>query len=876
MTNEPTPMMAQFLSIKANYEDALLFYRMGDFYELFFDDAVKASETLNITLTKRGKHLGEDIPMCGVPVHSSEGYLHDLIKAGHRVAICEQTEDPAEAKKRGSKSVVRREVVRLVTPGTLTEDALLDSRSNNFLASWANIRGDGALAWIDLSTGRFQVSQTKESELAANLARISPNELVFPFAEEAFLATLPSIAQFTLSPIANSSFDSQLAEAKLCTHFGVASLDAFGHFSRAEIAAMGGLLEYLDITQIGKSAYLSTPQQSHANDVLRIDQATRTNLELMTNTNGSRKGSLLDAIDNTKTTMGSRRIAARLQSPIRNIAKLNELYDEIDAFLNETSRLGEFREALKSIPDIERAVSRVYLDRGSPRDLKALGVAVLASAALAELLSNVENPLATRLADSARELSEIGQAFDKTFIESPPILIRNGGFVADGIDDELEHFRKLGSDSREILAALQKKYIEHANVNALKVKFNNVLGYFIEVPASHFDHMLSEDMRALFIHRQTTANAIRFTTKELTELEQDILSAGEKVVNLELSIFDDFVEKVKTSSHRFAILAETVADIDIAIGMADRALRQNWVRPDLTNDLDFDIRLGRHPVVEAALEKQGESFIPNDCNLGRNDDESKGFLWLLTGPNMAGKSTFLRQNALITILAQSGFFVPAQSAKIGIVDQIFSRVGAADDLARGRSTFMVEMVETAAILNQASEHSLVILDEIGRGTATYDGLAIAWATLEHLHSVNQSRALFATHFHELASLVERSKGMYGANVNVKEYNGEIVFLHTVSGGFATRSYGVDVAKLAGLPSNVISRAQMLLEELENKNTKTTLFDELPLFQVVQTPVTAPHQSEIEDKIKAINPDMLTAKDALDLIYTLVDEARSSD
>ncbi len=861
-----TPMMAQYLEIKAGHPDALLFYRMGDFYELFFDDAVLAAEALDIALTKRGKHLGEDIPMCGVPVHAAEGYLLTLIRKGFRVAVCEQMEDPAEAKKRGSKAVVRREVVRLVTPGTLTEDALLDARRHNFLAAFAEIRGEGALAWADISTGAFAVMPCAPVRLGPELARLTPREVLLAEASEASFAGTVSDLGAAVTVLPGAAFDSTAGERRLLEQYDVASLDGFGQFGRPEIAAMAALVDYLDLTQKGRLPLLRPPSPERADGAMQIDAATRRSLELTQAQTGGRRGSLLAAIDRTVTAGGARLLERRLAAPSRDLATILARQDGVAAFVGARDLEMAVREDLRGVADIDRALSRLGLDRGGPRDMGAIRAAFAAAADLSGRLDGADLP--SHLSDAARDLTgqeALLDLLDRALVTEPPLLTRDGGFIAAGYDTELDEARTLRDEGRGVIAGLQKRYAEETGIQSLKVKHNNVLGYFIEVTATHGQTMF--DRADTFRHRQTTANQLRFTTVELSELESRILSAGAQALEIEKRLYSSLKQAILDKADRLAALARALAEIDLAAALADLAADLDWTAPHLDESRVFAIEGGRHPVVEQALKAEGAPFIANDCHL------TAAPIHLLTGPNMAGKSTYLRQNALIAILAQMGSFVPARTARIGLVSQVFSRVGASDDLARGRSTFMVEMVETAAILNQADDRALVILDEIGRGTATYDGLSIAWATLEHLHEVNRCRALFATHYHELAALAGKLAGVENATVAVKEWDGEVVFLHEVRPGTADRSYGVQVARLAGLPPAVVDRARVVLDALEKGEREggkqAALIDDLPLFSTASAvPMPAKGDSEIEKRLKDVLPDELTPKDALALIYEL--------
>ncbi|MEP2919635.1 MAG: DNA mismatch repair protein MutS [Sulfitobacter sp.] len=877
-TGTVTPMMAQYLEIKSGYPDALLFYRMGDFYELFFDDAVAAAEALDIALTKRGKHDGADIPMCGVPVHAAEGYLLTLIRKGFRVAVGEQLESPAEAKKRGSKSVVNRDVVRLVTPGTLTEESLLEARRHNYLAAFSEVRDEHALAWVDISTGAFHVMSLPIVRLGPELARLAPSELLVVEGKEAEQRELETEFNLSLTPLARASFDSTGAEARICALFSVSSLDAFGSFTRAEVSAMGALIEYLDMTQKGNLPLLRKPIKETEARTVQIDASTRRNLELTHALSGGRSGSLLSVMDRTVTASGARLLERRISSPSRVLETVNSRLDAVDYAMANTRTTQDIRDRLRRVPDLERALSRLSLDRGGPRDLAAIRNGLSEATFLNETLASLDLPeLMQSAVSNLAGHHELVDLLDNALIAEPPLLIRDGGFIADGYHAALDEVRVLRDEGRSVVAAMQTQFVSDTGITALKIKHNNVLGYFVEVTATHADKMLSPPLSDTFIHRQTTANQVRFTTVELSELETKILNAGNHVIELEKQLYSSLRNAILEKAGEIGATSAALAELDLTCALAELAQAENWVKPTVDNSRAFNIQGGRHPVVERALAQQsGAPFVANDCDLSA---DSSAAIWLLTGPNMAGKSTYLRQNALIALIAQMGSYVPASSAHIGLVSQLFSRVGASDDLARGRSTFMVEMVETAAILNQADDRALVILDEIGRGTATYDGLSIAWATLEHLHDVNRARALFATHYHEMTALAGKLDGVDNATVTVKEWEGEVIFLHEVKKGAADRSYGVQVAQLAGLPPAVISRARVVLEALEKGEreggaTQKTLIDDLPLFAMTPTPPPAPQKSSpLDDLVAAILPDELTPREALDLIYKLKEAAK---
>jgi DNA mismatch repair protein MutS len=929
-----TPMMEQYIEIRAVNPDCLLFYRMGDFYELFFDDAVAASRALGIALTKRGKHLGEDIPMCGVPVHAANDYLQKLIALGHRVAVCEQTEDPKEARKRGAKSVVRREVIRLVTPGTITEDRLLESGRHNYLAAVVKTPGsDGgdrhAIAWVDISTGAFRISECDAGGLAAMLARIEPREVLVAerLAQEPDIRSAVGTTGAALTPLPAAFFDAGAAEERLAELFGVKTMESFGTFSRAELCAGAALVAYIEKTQIAKRPPIEVPRRLSDGDCMRIDAATRANLELFRATSGGRAGTLIAAVDRTLTAGGSRLLAERLASPLTDPVEIAERLDLAEYFLERPELRAELRGHLSGVPDMLRALSRLGLDRGGPRDLDVIRAGAEASRIVHHRLKKADAaaaPDADGVLPSALDhligLDAIPSALETNLAaalaDDLPLLKRDGGFVRAGYEAALDEARGLRDESRRIIAGLQARYAEASGIRSLKIRHNNVLGYYVEVTAAQAPTLKANGGEGTFIHRQTMANAMRFTTTELAELEEKIANAAGRALTIELGVFDDLAGKVAAAEKVIRAAALALAALDVATALAELAAAEDYVRPKVDSSLAFSIEGGRHPVVEQALRKDGESFVGNDCDLGllgpppsqtgEGDhakhggggggwsgtarpplpprsavplprfagDEPAGRIWLLTGPNMAGKSTFLRQNALIAILAQAGSFVPARAAHIGVVDALFSRVGAADDLARGRSTFMVEMVETAAILNQAGPRALVILDEIGRGTATFDGLSIAWAVIEHLHEANRSRALFATHYHELTALAAKLPRLVNATMKVKEWKGEVVFLHEVAPGAADRSYGIQVAKLAGLPASVTARAKTVLDLLEKgeRGRPVPIVDDLPLFSVAKRSEGGSKEHPLVKALEALDPDALSPKEALEKIYELKRQA----
>ncbi|GAA6194803.1 DNA mismatch repair protein MutS [Pseudophaeobacter arcticus] len=874
-----TPMMAQYLDIKAQYPDALLFYRMGDFYEMFFDDAVNAAEALDIALTKRGKHDGEDIPMCGVPFHAAEGYLLTLIRKGFRVAVGEQLETPAEAKKRGGKSVVKRDVVRLVTPGTLTEDSLLEARRHNFLVSYSELREESALAWADISTGAFHVMPISQVRLSPELARLAPSELIVADGPT-YEATAPLAEEYKIpvTPLGKASFDSTAAEKRICSLFGVSALDGFGSFNRAEISAMGALIDYLEITQKGKLPLLQQPVQEAEDRVVQIDASTRASLELTRSLSGARAGSLLSVVDRTVTPGGARLLEQRLSSPSRNLDVINARLAALDFAVDHDQLCEDLRDALRKTPDLDRALSRLALERGGPRDLAAIRNGLAQANAIADRNASEDlPPLVSAATTDLTGFEALLDLLDAALVAEPPLLARDGGFIAAGYDEDLDEARTLRDEGRSIIAGMQQEYAAHTGITSLKIKHNNVLGYFIETTATHAEKMLSAPLSEKYIHRQTTANQVRFTTVELSEIETRILNSGNRALEIEKRLYSALSTAIMDQAARLNGAARGLAELDLLTALADLARGENWARPRVDASRAFAITGGRHPVVERALRQQGgDTFVANDCDLSASTGAA---VWLLTGPNMAGKSTFLRQNALIALLAQMGSYVPAETAHIGLVSQLFSRVGASDDLARGRSTFMVEMVETAAILNQADDRALVILDEIGRGTATYDGLSIAWATLEHLHAVNQSRALFATHYHELTQLSTTLSGVENATVSVKEWEGEVIFLHEVKKGAADRSYGVQVAQLAGLPPSVVARARDVLDLLEQGSREGAgakiKIDDLPLFAAAPPPQPKPAAgpSPVDQLLSDIHPDELSPREALEALYRLKEASK---
>jgi DNA mismatch repair protein MutS len=826
-----TPMMAQYIEIKAAHPDYLLFYRMGDFYELFFEDAENASRVLGIILTKRGKHLGQDIPMCGVPVDRASEYLERLISGGYCVAVCEQTEDAETAKKRGGKTLIARSVVRLITPGTLTEDNLLEpGRANTLCALGCVITKGGAtrygVASLDLSTGQFYVKEVDHiTALTSEIARLEPREILVPealYSDRQLIALWREGGAHIVPSQTASSMTPQRGYQTLCRAYNVASLDSFGDFSDAEVVAAAIAYAYLEYTQRSTQPVLTFPKRETMHDVLILDRATRRSLELTTTQDGLIKGSLCHVMDRTLTAGGRRLLAERLSAPSTRLSIIRKRQEAIGVFVRDSINRLHIQRVLKHMPDLHRVLTRLCLGRGGPRDCVLLARGLQDITRLNALLPHGTCEEIEHLRHNFDELApSLGQELQAAFADDVPVIKRDGGFIREGYDSELDDVRLLQSDARRVIAALQARYVQETLCRSLRVKYNRILGYFVEVPQPLSAPFLEGPLNAQFIHRQTMADALRFTTCELGDLDQKITRASENALSRELALFDMCLEKIRDHAETIRHAAEAVCILDVTTALAALAEEEKWVCPIVDDSLTFHIEGGRHPQVEAALKEEGKPFIPNHCILAKPTDE-EGDLLILTGPNMGGKSTYLRQNAVMVILSQMGSWVPAKSAHIGCVDRLYSRVGASDDLARGRSTFMVEMIETATILNQTTNRSLVILDEIGRGTSTLDGLSIAWATAEHLHNTVRCRGLFATHFHELTALEKQLDRVKNATVRVSAWENDLIFLHEIVPGVADRSYGLYVARRAGLPESVIVRASHILEELEKSEHEKSL------------------------------------------------------
>ncbi|MDC1357190.1 DNA mismatch repair protein MutS [Pseudomonadota bacterium] len=868
MNNKITPMMEQYLTIKNEHKDALLFYRMGDFYELFFEDAIVASQALDITLTKRGKTNGTDIPMCGVPFHSADNYLPKLIKKGFNVAVCEQTETVEEAKINSKKGPLKREVVRIISPGTLTEDNLLDKKANNFLGAISNVNNSISISWVDVSTGCFKSRDLKkgknkniQKQLLNNLLlRMNFSEILV--SEEMELNIVSEEWHSKIKKQPSSLFHYSSCLEQICSYFSIISLEGIGMFSRGEVIAAGVLLSYLKLTQCGKIPILTTIQNETENNFLEIDYFTQKSLEILSNLSGETEGSLISALDETKTAGGARLLKQRITEPFYKVDEIKKRHNFINWFLSNNIDIFKLQKNLENIPDIERSLSRISLFRGSPKDLSKLSNGFLNIEQIYKhlilhkeglnkitLLKNVLNQINIDYSLFAN----IQNALRKDL----PQLAKDGGFIRDGYDEDLDKLRNFRNNGLEEITKLQNKYSKLTKVNSLKIKYNRMLGYHIEVRSIHDKSLRDID---LFIHRQTTAQTSRFTTIDLNEAENQLLNSFDKSVEIEIEIFKSFTTKIIKQGNKILDIATSISELDISIMVANQSKDRNYICPKISEDKLLEIIDGRHPVVEKQTKLSENSFIPNDCILNNND-----FLWLITGPNMAGKSTYLRQNALIVIMAQAGLFVPAKQANIGVFDKIFSRVGASDDLAKGQSTFMIEMIETSLILNTSTEKSFVILDEIGRGTATFDGLAIAWSVLDHLHNKIKPRTLFATHYHELTVLKENLNYLSCHKMSIKEWNNSIIFMHKILEGEADKSYGINVAQMAGLPLEVIKKATQLLLKLENKN------DQSSFTKIEQSNSSHFNIKENESFFKEfdnINVDDISPREALDILYNL--------
>ena len=865
MNNKTTPMMEQYLTIKNKHKDALLFYRMGDFYELFFEDAIAASKALDITLTKRGKTNGMDIPMCGVPFHSADNYLPKLIKKGFNVAVCEQTETIEEAKSNLKKGPLKREVVRIISPGTLTEDNLLDRNANNFLGAISDVNGSISISWVDVSTGCFKSrnlqKENNQKQLLTNLLlRMNFSEILVSDAME--LNIISEEWHSIIKKQSSSLFHYSSCLQQICSYFSIMSLEGIGKFSDGEVIAAGVLLSYLKLTQCGKLPILSMIKNESENNFLEIDYFTQKSLEILSNLSGETKGSLITSLDETKTAGGARLLKQRITEPFYKVVEIEKRYNLINWFLNNDIDIFKLQNNLENIPDIERSLSRISLLRGSPKDLSILCDGLLNVKQIYEIIISFKDrlnqaPLLNNILNQISVDYSLFENIKNSLKKDLPLSTKEGGFIRDGYDDNLDKLRNLRNNELEEITKLQNKYSDLTNVNSLKIKYNRMLGYHIEVRAVHDKALRDKD---IFIHRQTTAQTSRFTTIELNEAENQLINSYDKSISIEMDIFKNFTNQIINEGKKILDIASAISELDIGIMVVKQSKDRDYVCPKILENKTLEIIEGRHPVVETQMKLSENSFISNDCILNKDD-----FLWLITGPNMAGKSTYLRQNALIVIMAQAGLFVPAKEANIGVFDKIFSRVGASDDLAKGQSTFMIEMIETSLILNTASEKSLVILDEIGRGTATFDGLAIAWSVLDYLHNKIKPRTLFATHYHELTSLKEDLNHLSCHKMSIKEWNNSIIFMHKIIEGEADKSYGIHVAQLAGLPFEVIKKATQLLSKLENNKDNSYLKKSDNL----DDNYSNINENQIFFKeFDNINVDDISPREALDILYKL--------
>lgn len=840
-----TPMMRQYLTIKAQYPDLMLLYRMGDFYELFFEDAERAAKILNITLTKRGQSNGKPIPMAGVPFHAVENYLAKLVKFGESIAMCEQTGDPAT-----SKGPVTREVTRIITPGTVSDEALLDEQSDNLLIV-IHHEQQYALAAIDITTGRFFIQEyATDNELISDIMRLNPAEILVN--EDSTLDTLPNL------PVSAKrrppwEFDLKSATTQLCEQFKTKDLDGFGVSSyETAIQAAGCLLQYIKYTQRTALPHIKSIKVEKNSDTILLDAATRRNLEITTNLQGTQSNTLIDILDRTHTAMGARLLRRWLHQPLRNHHKIEQRQTAIKELIANDS-MDELSTPLKAIADVERILTRIALRSARPRDLTALRQSLEQLPILISLLDTQHTELLTQSKLAFANFDSVALLLKQAILENPPVVIREGGVIADGYDPELDELRALSQDGNQFLVALEQRERERTNISTLKVGYNRVHGYYIEISRAQSDNAPTE-----YIRRQTLKNVERFITPELKTHEDKVLSSRSRALHREKQLYDALLEELNKHIDALQHCAQALSTIDVITNLAQRAVTLNFHCPTLSNQPGIHIVDGRHPVVEQVLE---DPFVPNNTEFSK-----KTQMQIITGPNMGGKSTYMRQTALIVLLAHTGSFVPASEATIGPIDKIFTRIGASDDLASGRSTFMVEMTETANILHNATDKSLVLLDEIGRGTSTFDGLSLAWATAAHIAEKIHAYTLFATHYFELTSLPERYKTTVNMHLNATEFGDQIVFLHKLKAGPASQSYGIQVAKLAGLPSDVINAAREKLFELESDSHQKTVGSNTPEQKQL---FYEPEEPAVLTRLKAIQPDNLTPKQALDALYELV-------
>jgi DNA mismatch repair protein MutS len=851
-----TPLMRQYHAVKQQAPQALLLFRLGDFYELFYDDAVTAARELEITLTSRNKEKGQAIPMCGVPYHAAEGYIARLIQKGYRVAICDQMEAPSAAKK-----LVRREITRVVTPGTATDAALLRSHENNYLAAVAPQGTRAGLAHVDISTGEFRTTEMEATDIAAALENLNVREVLTP-------EKLDGLPGFRTT-LEDWVFGFDYGEAALRDHFRLLTLEGCGLAGRPlAVAAAGAVLHYLRDTQKSALDHLERPSWYDRGESMVLDAATVRNLELLEPlfVGEKHEATLISVLDETCTGMGGRLLRQRLLRPCVDADEIRQRLDAVEEVLSATIARAEIRKILAGILDLERLTAKLTLGIAGPRELLALGRSLAAVPSLAARASDLQSERLKRLRNELDEIPELRERILTAIADEPPVNLADGGTIRDGYNAELDQLRDISRNSKQYIAQIETRERARTSIQSLKVRFNNVFGYYIEISKANL-HLAAPD----YERKQTLVNAERFTTPELKELESKILDAEDKILTLEREIFQEIRAFAASLAGRIRATAAAVADLDVTVTLAEIAARNRFNRPSFSDAGEMCIVAGRHPVIEALTAREAVRFIPNDLYL-KSESE---FIAVITGPNMGGKSTYLRQAALIAILAQMGSFVPAESALLPIVDRVFTRIGASDNLARGRSTFMVEMTETAVILNTATARSLVILDEIGRGTSTYDGLALAWAVIEDIHQRIRAKTLFATHYHELTELAGQLDGVINLHVSVKEAGDDVIFLRRVEPGRADRSYGIEVARLAGLPLSVIDRARGILALHEKSEVAVT--EELTPRPAsnLQIKLFEPVNWQIAERIRGVNVDELRPIEALQLLQDLQDELKRS-
>jgi DNA mismatch repair protein MutS len=844
---------------------------MGDFYEMFFDDAKIASSVLNIALTSRGKHLGDDIPMCGVPVVSLDSYMERLVKYGYKVAICEQMEDPKEAKKRGYKAVVKREVTRIVTAGTLIEDNLLSSRKNNFLMSIVpdickktQQAKTVSFAAIDISTGDFIVNTLPGSEFSMAMEMYQPRELLVParYERSEFAKYLAGMTEAGITYLPDSKFNPIVEKDRLEKYFKVKTLDSFGINTPDELSSCGSILEYLLITQRDNFSALPMPKKAIFSNYLVLDPSTSKSLEVTSSIHGEYDYCLLGVLDKTCTSFGARALAARVSTPIIDLSQLQKRLECVAFFLENKKITGLIRENLRYCPDFERAINRIRFNKFSPRDVGDIRESLRVIDVIRSIVKDVHIPSEGEyFFENLADFSSLLKLLQTSLVEKLPANSRDGGVIADGYSPKLDELKYLKNHSEDLISNLQAKYVSQTGIGSLKIRNNAILGWYVEVPLSQ-KHKINE---SVFMHKQTLVNGMRYTTSELGTLQMKLSEVSDEWSNLEQEIYQKIVAEIMDHYEKISYAIKLLSCIDVYANFAHIAAEREYVRPEMSDQTILEIENGRHPI----LEVHTKDFTDNDCDLNENNR-----ICLLTGPNMAGKSTYLRQNALIVLMAQIGCYVPAKRASIGVVDRLFSRIGASDDIARGRSTFMVEMIETATILNQATARSFVILDEVGRGTSTYDGLSIAWAVVENLHNVNKCRVLFATHYRELTVLQNTLSHIKCKTLKVQEWNGDVIFYHKIIDGIADKSYGIHVASIAGVPKNVVKRATELLKNFEknidskNENDK----QEIPAYDAVSEQMellySPPANMALLQRLREINLNDITPKNALDILYEL--------